>query len=307
MAINGAEMKPNRHHSIEDALRVTKLEDRGLVTAVFSGSAFLNNWYYLLEKGTDFVQRNLGRSERAARILMEESMRLSNLLPGMETEDILRSPHDMEMLTTDLSVATKIPSIILMRHASDSPGNYFAISVQRVYHVDVELPGSPGKIVTIPTMYHGLRAVNEKERGFKTPEQIQEGQKPLHAGRLLTGIALLTHRGVVRYVHRTASGIAVWANMNVENLWRQSCTPYIRSYQDDPIAYAVVKGTARLLGATGSEIELTGVSRRTTPEPNRSLQIGDHPRVQEIQRFITEDLGARPADGDVVYGQWVVA
>lgn len=310
MAVDNLEVKRNnRQPSIEDAPGVRVVHPPGLVIPIFSGDALLNNWFYLFEKGTEFVQRDLGRSERAARILMEESMRLDNLIRGMTTGQILRDAQAIEFLARHPDKSRKIPSVILVRHEDASPGDYFAISVQRTFLAKVGFP-DPEKPFVIPTMYHGLRAVDEEERRYRTPEEEQV-QKRLRVGRLLTDLALLTHRGVKRYVHRTVSAIAVWANMHARNLIQTGRHPYDRTYDKDPGEYMLVKDVARLLRAEGSEIEPTGVSRGVTPEPNGSLQIENHSHVMRLQRFITDPpprgLGADPKNRDVVYGTWMVS
>lgn len=294
--------------SIEDAQGVTVVQTPGLVSTVFSGEAFLNNFLYLTEQGVRFVQRDLGRSDRAARALMEESMRLSNLIRSMSTEDILRDPRAKEKLANDPEKSLKIPSVILVRHEDVSPGQYFAISVQRVFPVLLDSPHQESKVV-IPTMYHGLRAVDEEERRYRTPEE--EGvYERLRVGRLMTDLALLTHRGVKRYVHRTASAIAVWANMNAKNLMQTYRHPWDRLFDQDPFEYKIVKEVARLLGAHGTEIEPTGVSRRVLLEPNKEPDIKNHPQVQRLHKKITasppDGFGVDFANGDLGYGLWVV-
>ncbi|MBI2315341.1 hypothetical protein HYU93_04795 [Candidatus Daviesbacteria bacterium] len=310
MAINNTERRMNggRHPSIEDASGVRLLHPQGLVAAVFSGEAFLRNWYYLFEKGAEFVQRDLGRSETAARALMEETMSLDNLLRGVDTREALRDQRVIDTIIGHQEKLARVPSMILVRYEEDPPGDYIATTLQRTFFPKIDYP-DPEHPIVIPSMYHGFRGVREKERCYKSPEEEKETGKRLRIGRLLTDLALLTHKGVKKYVHRAFHAVAVWANMNAENLIQTSCRPYKKTYDKDEEAYLIVKAVRRLLKAHGSEIELNGISRGVT-EPNRRLEIRDHPQVIRLDKLINDPppkgLGLVAENGDLIYGSWDV-
>ncbi len=307
----GSHCQTQRRNSIEDSFGVILIPTPGLMTVVLSGEALLNNWPYIYDKGVQSVVRNFGRSEAAAIDLIEEGMNIDGLSEGLTTRDILRSQRAREEIVSDAAKARKIPSAVLVRRENLMPGNYCAFSAAREFFVELSPAnfetGTPAVIK--PTIYHIVRSVDENERAYRTREDEREGKLRLRIGRHMTNIEILIHRGARSFVQRSASGIAVYANMQVENLVQESCHPYAELYEEGSEELAVVKGVAELLMAHGSEIDIYGVSREATLEPNRSIVIDQrHPHVPGIQEFITtkppKGLGANPENGDVVYGYW---
>lgn len=222
----------------EDAEGVTKIRgEKGDLAVVFSDRAFLSNIDYLGAICASFASRNLGWSEEATKPIIGRALDVSRLTGGMKlTSDIA------EMIVRDRSKVQEIPSVMLIRKAVAAPGQYFAVSAQRMFYI----PTSAGEQ---RADFHILRSVDKLFRGH-------------NIGRWMVDLLLGIHKADF-YIHRSSNPMALDTNRKNRNLRQTDSIPFKKPYY-------VINADGSIT-PTGIEYEVAETVLEITVGPNYKL------------------------------------